>query len=328
MGPHKIGLSFVVSLLSVFAYCAVSRAQPLSLKVSYSAFDATFLPLWVAEEKEIFKSIGLNVEISYGRGGSSTAQSLQAKSIDLAVIGGGPIEANLGGGDLIYIAAYVTTPVFTMFATQDIKNVEDLKGKPIGTTSAAAVTEYATILALKKSGLDPQKDVKIVYTGGMDNTLASLSKGLIQAGVLGGPAVIAARKAGFKEILNFASLGIPFIHEGVSVRKSALQEQHEAIKRFLNGFILGIRETKSNKPLSKRMIEKYLKLKDPEVIEGGYDEIVPYMNSEPFVPRAAVQNLLSLIGERLPQAKTASPERFYDNAILNELNSEGFFKNN
>jgi NitT/TauT family transport system substrate-binding protein len=296
------------------------------LKVSYSAFDATFLPLWIAAEKDIFKSTGLNVEISYGRGGSSTAQSLQAKSIDVAVIGGGPIEANLAGGDLIYIAAYVTTPVFTMFAAQDINRIDDLRGKPIGTTSAAAVTEYATILALKKSGLDPQKDVKIVYTGGMDNTLASLSKGLIQAGVLGGPAVIAARKAGFKEILNFASLGIPFIHEGISVRKPSLQDQHEAIKRFLRGFVLGIRETKLDKPLSKRMIEKYLKLKDPEVIEGGYDEIVPYMNSEPFVPKAGVQNLLSLIGDRLPQAKTASPERFYDNGILNELKSDGLFK--
>jgi hypothetical protein len=138
--------------------------------------------------------------------------------------------------------------------------------------------------------------------------------------------VIAARKAGFKEILNFASLGIPFIHEGVSVRRAFLQEQREAIKRFMKGFILGIRETKLDKPLSKRMVEKYLKLKDPDVIEGGYDEIVPYMSAEPFVPKAAVQNLLSLIAGRLPQAKTASPERFYDNGILNELKAEGFFK--
>jgi ABC-type nitrate/sulfonate/bicarbonate transport system substrate-binding protein len=242
------------------------------------------------------------------------------------VIGGGPIEANLAGGDLIYIAAYVTTPVFTMFTTQDIRSIEDLKGKNIGTTSAASVTEYATILSLKKNGLDPHKDAKIVYTGGMDNTLASLSKGLIQAGVLGGPAVIAARKLGFKELLNIASLGIPFIHEGISVRKAILQEQREAVKRFMKGFILGIRQTKSDKALSQRMIEKYLKLKDPDVIEGGYDEIVGYMSTEPFVPKDAVQNILSLIADRLPQAKTASPERFYDNGILNELKAEGFFR--
>jgi NitT/TauT family transport system substrate-binding protein len=316
----------MAAVFSILIDCAVSPAQPLHLKVSYSAFDATFLPLWVAEERNIFKSLGLDLEISYGRGGSSTAQSLQSKSIDVAVIGGGPIEANLAGGDLIYIAAYVTTPVFTMFATPNIKSIEDLRGKNIGTTSAAAVTEYATILALKKNSLDPQKDVKIVYTGGMDNTLASLSKGLIQAGVLGGPAVIAARKAGFKEIVNFASLGIPFIHEGVSVRRAILQEQKEAIKRFMKGFVSGIRETKSDKPLSKRMIEKYLKLKDPEVVASGYDEIVPFMTTEPFVPKAAVQNLLSLIADRLPQAKTASAERFYDNGILDELKNEGFFK--
>ncbi len=324
---HKLlPLITMVSVFSLLAAAGVCPAQPLHLKVSYSAFDATFLPLWVAKEKKLFDSFDLDVEISYGRGGSSTAQSLQAKSIDAAVIGGGPIEANLAGGDLIYIAAYVTTPVFTMFAAKNITSINDLKGQNIGTTSAAAVTEYATILALKKSGLDPKKDVKIVYTGGMDNTLASLSKALVQAGVLGGPAVLAARKAGFREIINFASLGIPFIHEAVSIREAALRDQKEAIKRFMKGFIVGIRETKLDKPLSKRMIEKYLKVTDPDVIDGGYDEIVPYMTSEPFVPKIAVQNLLSLISDRLPQAKTASPERFYDNGILNELKAEGFFK--
>jgi len=256
-------LVITVSFVSLFTWSGISLAQPLHLKVSYSAFDATFLPLWVAEEKNIFKAAGLDVEISYGRGGSSTAQSLQSKSIDVAVIGGGPIEANLAGGDLIYIAAYVTKPVFAMFAAENVKAIDDLKGKNIGTTSAAAVTEYATILALKKNALDPQKDVKIVYTGGMDNTLASLSKGLIQAGVLGGPAVIAARKAGFKEILNFASLDIPFIHEGVAIRKPALQEQKEAIKTFMKGFVLGIRETKLDKPLSKKNDRKIFKAERP-----------------------------------------------------------------
>ena len=319
-------LVITISIVSLFARYGISLAQTSRLKVSYSAFDATFLPLWVAEEKGIFKSVGLDLEITYGRGGSSTAQSLQAKSIDIAVIGGGPIEANLAGGDLIYIAAYVTTPVFTMFATKDIRSIDDLKGKNIGTTSAASATEYATMLSLKKNGLDPHKDAKIIFTGGIDNTLASLSQGLIQAGVLGGPSVIATRKSGFKELLNIASLRIPFIHEGVAVRKAFLQEQRDAVKRFMRGFILGIRQTKSDKVLSQRMIEKYLKLKDPEVIEGGYDEIVDYMAPEPFVPKEAIQNILTLVAERLPQAKTASPERFYDNSILNELRAEGFFK--
>ncbi len=74
-----------VSIFCIFAWRGVSLAQTLRFRASYSAFDATFLPLWVAEEKKIFKSVGLDLEISYGRGGSSTAQSLQAKSIDVAV---------------------------------------------------------------------------------------------------------------------------------------------------------------------------------------------------------------------------------------------------
>src|SRR5262249_8229615 len=85
------------------------------LNVAYSAFASTYLPLWVADVTGDFKSQGLNIDISYGRGGSSTSQALLARSIDVALIGGGPIEANLSGGDLVYIAAHVPTLVFSLF---------------------------------------------------------------------------------------------------------------------------------------------------------------------------------------------------------------------
>lgn len=321
-----VALKVTIVAYTLFWWCGISLPETARLKVVYSAFDATYLPLWVAEEKGLFKSEGLDVEIIYVEGGSTAAQALQSKSIDVAVIGGGPIEANLSGGDLIYIAAHVPVPIFAMFALKEIKGAEDLKGKTVGTTAAASVTEYATILTLKRFALAPYKDVKILHTGGMDKTFAALSQGLIQAGIFAGPPVISARKSGFKEIVNLASLRIPFVHEGVSVRRAFMQEQRETLKKFMRGFVLGIRLSKAEKSLSYRTIEKYLKIKDRQVIEGAYDEIVPYFAPEPFVPRAAIQNMLSLIADRVPQAKTAVPERFYDNGILDDLKNEGFFK--
>ncbi len=301
-------------------------SEPASLKVAYSAFTSTYLPLWIADEKGLFKSAGLNVEISYGRGGSSTSQALLAKSIDIALIGGGPIEANLSGGDLIYIAAHVPTLVFSMFSAKGINTVRELKGGKIGTTAAASASEYAAILTLKRYGLVPRKDVQFVYSGGMDNTFASLSQNLIQAGVFSGPIIIQARKAGFKELVDIASLRIPFIHEGVAVRREFLKDHRDVLKKFMREFVLGIRATKSEKPLAYKMLEKYLKLKDRDVIEAAYHEIAPYFAAEPFVSKVAIENMLSVVGDRVPQAKTASAERFYDNSILAELKNEGFFK--
>lgn len=318
------GMTLVAFLLILFGGASTSEAAPL--KVAYSAFTSTYLPLWIAEEKGFFKSEGLDIEINYGRGGSSTSQALLAKSIDIAVIGGGPIEANLSGGDLVYIAAHVPTLVFSMFSGKGINSVKELKGGKIGSTAAASASEYAAILTLKRYGLDPQKDVKFVYSGGMDNSFASLSQGLIEAAVFSGPIIIQARKSGFKEIVDVASLRIPFIHEGVAVRRDFIREHRETVKRFMRGFVLGIRSSKVEKALAYKMIEKYLKLKEPDVVEEAYKEIAGYFALEPFVSNEAVQNMLSVIGDRLPPAKSAQPDRFYDNSILTDLKNEGFFK--
>ena len=316
---------------AVAAFLLVSRAspiaaQPVPLKVAYSAFTSTYLPLWIADAKGTFKSEGLNIEISYGRGGSATTQALLAKSIDIALIGGGPIEATLSGGDVVYIAAHVPTPVFTLFSSKEINTVGDLKGHKIGTTAAASATEYAAILALKRLGLDPRKDVQFVYSGGMDNTFASLSQGLIQAGVFSGPIEIQAKKAGFNELLDIAALRIPFVHEGVAVRRELIRDQRDTLKKFLKGFVSGIDTTRTDKPLASKMLETYLKIKDPLVVEAAYNEITPYFAAEPFVPRIAIENMLSVIADRLPQAKNASPERFYDNSILSESKNERAIK--
>ncbi len=74
------------------------------------------------------------------------------------------------------------------------------------------------------------------------------------------------------------------------------------------------------------MIEKYLRFKDRDVIEGAYDEIAPYFASSPFVPKAAVQNMLSLLADRVPEAGKAPAERFYDNGLLDELGRQGLLK--
>ena len=321
----------VASVMTTFTFLIAFRGGVLAseaapIKVAYSAFTSTYLPLWIAEEKGIFKSEGLEIDISYGRGGSSTSQALLAKSIDIALIGGGPIEANLAGGDIVYIAAHVPTLVFSMFSGTGINSVKELKGGKIGTTAAASASEYAAILTLKRYGLDPQKDVKFIYSGGMDNSFASLTQGLIEATVFSGPIIIQARKSGFKELVDIASLRIPFVHEGVAVRREFIRDHRDALKRFMRGFVLGIRATKVEKSLAYKMLEKYLKLKETDVVEQAYNEITGYFALEPSVSKEAVQTMLSVIGDRLPQAKGAQVERFYDNSILTELKNEGFFK--
>ena len=59
------------------------------------------------------------------------------------------------------------------------------------------------------------KDVGIVQTNDLPNTLASLKIGAIQAGVVVAPVTLQARKLGFTELVDMTKIGGPFPFNGV-----------------------------------------------------------------------------------------------------------------
>jgi NitT/TauT family transport system substrate-binding protein len=69
----------------------------------------------------------------------------------------------LEGAELVYVAGGVPTFVFQLYGRPEIKTVAELKGKVVAVTQPAASTDYAMRMVLRKNGLDPDKDVKILY---------------------------------------------------------------------------------------------------------------------------------------------------------------------
>ena len=64
-------------------------------------------------------------------------------------------------------------------------------------TRFATPAQYSAILALRKFGLEADRDVKLLQTGGIPNSLAAMQKGVVQAAVLTAPTTIQARALGY-----------------------------------------------------------------------------------------------------------------------------------
>ncbi len=86
--------------------------------------------------------------------------------------------------------------------------------------SKGASSEHAVIALLQRNNLQPGKDVKFIYLGGVREVLAAIDRGIVSAGVLSSPTTLAARRLGQKELVNIASLNLPYIHSGVATRRS------------------------------------------------------------------------------------------------------------
>jgi ABC-type nitrate/sulfonate/bicarbonate transport system substrate-binding protein len=87
------------------------------------------VPLLVAQELRLFQKHGLEVNIVYIRGASTSLQSLLAGEVQIVVGGGqGTIGAAARGAPVVIISNFSSTPN-QLVALPPINSIDDLKGK-------------------------------------------------------------------------------------------------------------------------------------------------------------------------------------------------------
>jgi ABC-type nitrate/sulfonate/bicarbonate transport system substrate-binding protein len=316
---------YLIAVVACLLVLSAAQAQSTRVTVVYPGVSGGFTPLWIAQEKNLFAKYGVDVHPVYIQGGSRAVQALLAKDADVAVVSGGVIEAALRGADLKFMAAHLPSLAFSLYARPDIRQVQDLRGKVVGVTRYGTPTMYSAILALRKYGLDPTKDVKVLATGGVPETLAGMQAGTVNAGILSAPVTLRARKMGYQEILRMGELGVPFIHDGIVSSTAYVSGHQKSLESFLQGFIDGIRLYKADRSLAEKTMAKYTRVNDTELLRETYDTFKREFALKPFTPKAAIANMLQLIAETEPRAAKANPDDFFDNRLLQNLEKNGYF---
>src|SRR5215831_6687915 len=154
-----LALSILVFLLVIPR--AVS-AQEMNLRAVYNAFSGVMAPIWIAQDGGLFTKHGVNVDLKY-LAATTAVQGMIGGGEEVGLVGNQGIDAKLEGADLIYVASGLPTFVFQVYGRPEVKSVADLKGKVVAVTQPAASTDYAMRIVLKRNGLEPDKDVRIMY---------------------------------------------------------------------------------------------------------------------------------------------------------------------
>ncbi len=298
-----------------------AAAEGNLVRANYSGISGAFAPVWIALDKGLFAKYGLNVDLRFIAPATST-QGLLAKSLDIVNPGGEIIEAGLNGEPVVYIAGILTRAVMSLHAKPEIRSIADLKGKVLGVTLPGATTDFAARVLLQQAGLTPGKDVKLIYLKGMPEIIAGMSQGNADAGIFTSPTTLKAKQAGFKELVNITEKNIPMIHAAFASTKDYMKGQRENVRRFLQGYLEGIKIARADAELAKQMIGKYTKTTDRDELEDAYRTFVAGWEKVPVVPTPAVQTMLNFATH--PAAKTAKAESFIDNSVIVELEKSGF----
>ena len=317
----------IVFLAAVlFSLHAAAQAQTKRIPVAYSAVSASQSAFYLTKEAGYFEKHGLFVDPVYVASGTKVAQAMIAGEFPVALAGGTVVNANLAGGDIVIFGGVVNVPSFYVFVHSSIKRPEDLKNKTVGITTFGSSTDFSIRYLIKKLGMEPDKDVKILQMGGQPQIVAGMVAGAIQAGVLSSPANYNATKAGFQMLVDFKSVGLDYPTVSLVSTRSYIKKDPQTVRRFLMAYSEGTERLYNDKELAMKVIGKYTKTTDREAQAAAYSFATTFVERPPRLPYKAVETILAQISEKDPKAKAHKAEDFIDPSFYNELEKSGFFK--
>lgn len=300
-----------------------ASAQEHTLRAVYNAISGVMAPIWVAADAGLFTKHGINVDVKY-LAATSAVQAMLGGGEEVGFVGNQGIDAKLEGADLVYVASGLPTFVFQLYSRPEIKTIADLKGKVIAVTQPAASTDYATRMVLRKNGLDPEKDVKILYAQDSINVINTVITGNAAAGINSHPNALKLKAAGMKMLVDITELKIPFLFTGILSSPKVVREKNEALTRFLRGYIEAMAVIRRDKEITVKSMGKFLKLSDREALESTYDEYKSVFPVTPLMTAAEVQAVLDV--SKSPKAKSMKPQEFFDNSIVQKIAASGFIE--
>jgi len=307
-------------LISPWQVDAQSGARPTRpLRVAYLSTTVTMASVWMAKEMGGFAKEGLDIEVLTLQ--STTAiPALIANEIDVVQVSAAPVlTAALRGIDVTFIAGLLNTMIWDFYVRPEIKNVEQLRGKIVGTDRPATPVYYGTVVALKKMGLTP-KDVQLRPLGSSPQIVAAFYAGQIAGGVGSPPASFKMERDGFRSLVSL--IGEPYQNVGLVVRRSRLDELGPRLVPMLRAVRAGIDRYYSDKSFAMKVISKYARETDQEVLDRSYEFYKKAgFRRELVTSEPGLQGMLDFLTETIPEAKSAKPSQFFDDRFVRQVNA-------
>ena len=317
-------VSLLIFLWLVLTVVATRQAHAQSrpnrpLRVAYLSTTVTMASVWMAKEIGGFAREGLDIEVLTMQS-SSAIPALIANEIDVLQVSAAPVlTASLRGIDVTFIAGLLNTMIWDFYVRPEIKNVEQLKGKIVGTDRPATPVAFGTLVALKKLGLTA-KDVQLRPLGSSPQIVAAFYAGQIAGGVGSPPASFKMERDGFRSLVSL--IGEPYQNVGLVVRKSRLDELGPRLVAMLRAVRAGIDRFYADKPFAMKVIAKYAKETDPEVLDRSYEFYKKAgFRREMVTSEPGLQGMLDFLADSIPEAKSAKPSQFFDDRFVRQVNA-------
>jgi NitT/TauT family transport system substrate-binding protein len=265
-------------------------AQPRKVRVGKAINSSfPFAGLELGVKQGIWRSVGLELEISAFRGDGQMQQALAAGSIDFG-FGSGPGMGYAAKGvparAVAVIANRPANMALVVARSSGITTIEGLKGKRIGVSTAGSLTDWlARNIAVSRNW--KPTDLQIIPMGEMRTRLAAMRAGQLEGAVTSVQEAFQIRDNNLGTVLTTFGEVVPNFHTHVVFARDALiQNDADVVRRFLNGWFKTAAYMRDHKPETIQSVAATLRVTE-KIVTETYDIEVGMMSFDgQFDPKA------------------------------------------
>lgn len=309
----------LLAFTAILFFSTVAPSRSAEINVVWTSEVGQFAPLWITKEAKLFEKYGNTVQLIFIQGASSAAAALSSGDAQVGMFSP-QVVISTPGLDLLMFGRLGNSMDNRIFARKGIKTIKEVKRVAISRFGSNA--DFAARYLLQREGLRPDIDVALLQVGNQSNRIVAVETNNADAAMLTPPMTLQARKLGLTLLIDASKLNIPYSSLMFVARRPYLTKNRADLVNFTKAMIEGVAYYKANKEFSLKVLSKYMKVQDREVLEENFREYD--FPLKPYPAREYFELPIQEVGKKDPKVLKENPERYADMSLVKEIESSGF----
>ncbi len=297
-----------------------------TIRLGYDNAEGPKIVLFLAQEEGLYRNHGLDVSLERISPVKLGTPKLLSGELDVLVGNSGPVvEAIAMENKPLAVIGSLGPAKFAIFTINRVEKAQDLRGRRFGVSTPGASQDRIARRALKRLGLEPEKDLEIVYTGFNNSAdrLKALSRGEVEA-VMGGmehypdfPELEAAEAIRIKKLVELTELGIYVSGSDIAAARPYIGTHREILRRLMRALEDALAMARRRSDLVQEAFRKHLGLTHLEAAKSKADELNRLPPPEKPAPdKRAIRSNIEELQEKYSGFKPLDVSACVDDSLI------------
>ena len=313
-----VGVALLLIAASHFFGPDAGALETVNIALSNKNFQMILYP--IAQQRGYMQEEGIDLQVILARAELSV-QATVAGSFQFNMAGTMAVVNVMKGGAPFKVILATNDKVLSWILSKpEITSLKELKGKRVATSGVANVTLIMAKQVLMKHGIDPERDVTFINTGGGSNGVRALMAGAVDAVVASTAERYIGVPAGFRE-LSFIGNEVKNSWGTMATTDQLIQEKPKLVAGVVKASLKALRFIRSERDATIATAMKFAGL-EKNIATRMYDDLVGTFNQNGAVDEETQRNDIEVIRQILKTPETIPVQRAYDFRFAREADRQ------